>query len=162
MINQPAPSTDSLPAATYADDPAARAFNDLRAEVSVMRRALEAMPQALEVNQPPDYARDIAQVKQAVDALTTRMASLEKKPALSMTPAAYAREIEWAGQATTEEVRTRLKQAERHFAEQTTLLEQWVLGARTAESQSRWLFGMAVVSFICGVAVTLAVMGLLI
>ena len=111
-----------------------------------MRRALEAMPQALEVNQPPDYARDIAQVKQAVDALTTRMASLEKKPALS----------------TTEEVRTRLKQAERHFAEQTTLLEQWVLGARTAESQSRWLFGMAVVSFICGVAVTLAVMGLLI
>tara|TARA_R110001592_G_scaffold331926_1_gene615068 strand:+ start:181 stop:291 length:111 start_codon:yes stop_codon:yes gene_type:complete len=36
-----------------------------------MRRALEAKPQAFEANRPLDYAKNVAQVKQAVDALAT-------------------------------------------------------------------------------------------
>ena len=42
-MNQPERLPEPSATDAYADDPAARAFDDLRAEVSVMRRALEAL-----------------------------------------------------------------------------------------------------------------------
>ncbi len=44
-----------------ANDPT-QAFEDLRAEVSVMRRAVEALPGAWEENQPPDYSPDLGRI----------------------------------------------------------------------------------------------------
>ena len=40
-------------------DPAV-AFDDLRAEVSVLRTAVEALPAALRDHRPPDYVPDLA------------------------------------------------------------------------------------------------------
>ena len=154
-MSQPERLTEPSATDAYADDPAARAFDDLRAEVSVMRRALEALPHAMEASRPPDYSEDIGQVKQAVGALAARIEVLEKKPGLTMTPSAYAREISWAGQEATSEARKGLQQAEEGFAKQASLLEQWVLGSRTSVSQNRWLFGMTAAGFICGTVVTL-------
>ena len=37
-------------------DSAAAAFEELRAEISVLRRAVEAIPATLRENRPPDYA----------------------------------------------------------------------------------------------------------
>ncbi|MDG6095826.1 hypothetical protein LOC54_12210 [Acetobacter sp. AN02] len=37
-----------------------RAFDDLRAEISVLRRSVEALPQAWRENRPPDYTEDLA------------------------------------------------------------------------------------------------------
>ena len=134
-MSQPERSTEPSTTDAYADDPAALAFDDLRAEVSVMRRALEALPQAMEASRAPDYSEDIAQVKQAVDALAARIQVLEKKPGLTMTPSAYAREISWAGQEATSEARKALQQAEQGFVEQSLMLERWVLDSRTGVSQ---------------------------
>jgi len=159
-MSQPERSTEPSAIDSYADDPAARAFDDLRAEVSVMRRALEALPQAMEASRPPDYSEDIGQVKQAVDALAARIEALEKKPGLTMTPSAYAREISWAGQEATSEARKALKQAEQGFVKQSSMLEQWVFGARTGDSQNRWLFGMLALGFVGGVVIAIAFIGL--
>jgi hypothetical protein len=47
---------EDTPEEHYPSADPAQAFEDLRAEVSVMRRAMEALPGAWEENQPPDYS----------------------------------------------------------------------------------------------------------
>ncbi|GBQ51893.1 hypothetical protein AA18890_3482 [Komagataeibacter europaeus LMG 18890] len=78
-------------------DPAAQAFDDLRAEVSVLRRAVEALPQAWRDNRPPDYTEDLARVVKAMNAVSTRMKAIEDTPTLKMTPQAYGQGIREEG-----------------------------------------------------------------
>ena len=54
-------------------DDATRAFEDLRAEVSVMRRAVEALGPALKENRAPDYSLTLGPDRQ--DAGRDRRAS---------------------------------------------------------------------------------------
>jgi len=55
-----------------ASDPA-QAFENLRAEVSVMRRAVEALPSAWEENQPPDYSPDLGRIAKSLDVVVARL-----------------------------------------------------------------------------------------
>ena len=80
-------------------DPA-QAFEDLRGEVSVMRRAMEALPHTLAANQPPaphDYRSDIGKVAQGLEAVVGRLDGIEKHPALRLTPEVYGQRIAAAG-----------------------------------------------------------------
>ncbi|GEL65786.1 DUF6118 family protein [Kozakia baliensis] len=74
-------------------DPAARAFEDLCAEMTVLRRSVEALPQAWRDNRPPDYTEDLARVVKAMNAVSTRMKAIEDTPTLKMTPQAYGQGI---------------------------------------------------------------------
>jgi hypothetical protein len=71
-------------------DPA-QAFDDLRAEVSVLRRAVEALPRAWEENQPPDYTTSLGTMMKGLGIVATQLERIEKQPALRQTPeAVYA------------------------------------------------------------------------
>jgi hypothetical protein len=50
----------------HVGDPA-QAFEDLRAEVSVLRRAIEALPAAFRESRPPDYSEDLAVIGKGLD-----------------------------------------------------------------------------------------------
>ena len=69
-------------------DPAARAFEDLCAEMMVLRRSVEALPQAWRANRPPDYTEDLARNVKAMNADGARMEAIETNPTLKMTPPA--------------------------------------------------------------------------
>src|SRR3954451_25014063 len=47
-------------------DDATRAFDDLRAEVAVLRRAVEALGPALKENRSPDYSLSLGQIGHAL------------------------------------------------------------------------------------------------
>ena len=79
-----------------ARDPA-QAFEDLRAEVSVLRRAVEAMPQAWEQAKGPDYGADLARITKALAALADEVEAMAEHPALRMTPADHQRAIGLVG-----------------------------------------------------------------
>lgn len=79
-----------------ARDPA-QAFEDLRAEVSVLRRAVEAMPQAWEAAKGPDYGVDLARITKALAAVVDEVEAMAEHPALRMTPADHQRAIGQAG-----------------------------------------------------------------
>ncbi|KXV60730.1 hypothetical protein AD947_01720, partial [Acetobacter tropicalis] len=61
-------------------DPAARAFEELCAEMTVLRRSVEALPQAWRDNRPPDYTEDLARVVKAMNAVGARMKAIEDTP----------------------------------------------------------------------------------
>jgi Family of unknown function (DUF6118) len=84
-------------------DDATRAFDDLRAEVAVLRRAVEALGPALKENRSPDYSLSLGQIAKTQAAIGTRLEAIEGHPALRMTPAAFGEQLERAvGNASRE------------------------------------------------------------
>jgi hypothetical protein len=81
----------------------AQAFEDLRAEVSVLRKAIEALPDALDRNRSPDYSPDFAVIGQGMDAIGVSLENLQKHPALKMTAEQHGAAIANAGGALIRE-----------------------------------------------------------
>lgn len=108
-----------------AGDPA-RAFEDLRAEVAVMRRAVEALPGAWEENRPPDYSPDLGRIVKALTDVGSHLAGIEAHPGLRLTPARFAQEIEQAGNRLVREAVQALGQARQSFQNERLQLSEAV------------------------------------
>ena len=92
-------------------DAAARAFQDLHAEVIVMRRLVEGLPHEWEDKRPPDYSPDLGAMRKALIAMEKRLEVIEGKPALKETLETYATRIENAGQSVFREPKQELGEA---------------------------------------------------
>ena len=86
-------------------DDATRAFDDLRAEVAVLRRAVEALGPALKENRSPDYSLSLGHIAKTQAAIGTRLEAIEGHPALRMTPAAFGEQLERAVTNASREAR---------------------------------------------------------
>ena len=64
---------EDAPEDHYPSTDPAQAFEDLRAEVSVMRRAVEALPGAWEENRPPDYSPDLGRIAKDLAVVAGRL-----------------------------------------------------------------------------------------
>ena len=91
-----------MPEDHQAADPA-QAFEDLRAEVSVLRKAIEALPDALDRNRAPDYSADFGVIGQGMDAIGVSLENLQKHPALKMTAEQHGAAIANAGSSLIRE-----------------------------------------------------------
>ncbi len=79
------------------EDEAARAFEVLRAEVSLMRRAVERLAaERAENGHMPDYSETLGVISQNLSATAQRVNVLSKSPALSLTPEETSRQIDAA------------------------------------------------------------------
>ena len=81
-----------------AGDPA-QAFEDLRAEVSVLRRAIEGLPAAIREKRPPDYSQDLAILGKGLDEIGQSLETVLASPALNLTPEQQGQGIARAGSA---------------------------------------------------------------
>ena len=79
------------------DDGAARAFAELRAEVTIMRRAMEDLPAVIKSLEPPDYAPSFGAVGKTLANVEARLAGIEGHPALKLTAEQHGRAIGRAG-----------------------------------------------------------------
>src|SRR3954451_18723530 len=86
-------------------DDATQAFDDLRAEVAVLRRAVEALGPALKENRSPDYSLSLGHIAKAQAAIATRLETIEGHPALRMTPATFSEQLERTGTNASREAR---------------------------------------------------------
>lgn len=84
-------------------DNATRAFQDLHAEVIVMRRLVEGLPHEWEDKRPPDYSPDLGAMRKALLAMERRLGAIEAQPALKETPETHAARIENAGKSVFRE-----------------------------------------------------------
>lgn len=91
-------------------DPA-QAFEDLRAEVSVLRRAIEAVPAAMRDNRSPDYSQDLAVIGKGLDEVGEQLEAILKSPALTRTPEQQGQAIANAGANLIREATQRLDRA---------------------------------------------------
>lgn len=105
-----------------AQSSAARAFEDLRGEVSLLRRAIEGL--AAEGRDQPDYGPTLEALATSNEQLRTWARKVSEQPALQLTPERIGEEIEGAA--------SRFRQADRQ--ELTT--EQARLAGAIAELQA--------------------------
>ena len=136
---------------------AARAFDDLRAEVSVLRRAIETLPGAWEDTRPPDYSPDLGRIVKGLTALEKRLVSVEAQPALARTPEAYAAAIRQAGASAVGEAVRELNEAKRKTAETGQQLAGMIGSARSQQAQRDKVFWTGGIAFI--VALLLGLFG---
>ena len=76
------------------EDEAARAFDDLRGEITLLRRAVERLTaERAEDGHAPDYSETLGVISQNLSATAQRVDALVKSPALSLTPEEIGRQI---------------------------------------------------------------------
>ncbi len=128
-----------------AADPA-QAFEDLRAEVSVLRRAVEALPAAIRENRPPDYAQDLAVIGKGLDDIGAWIEAFQSYPALRMTPEQQGQAIANAGSALIRGAAQTLDRATLEVERERSHLAAMIGEARTQDRQFRdlcWIGGIA-------------------
>lgn len=118
---------------------AARAFEALRAEVALQRRAVEALGDALENHAPPDLSVDIARILKGQAQMLQSMEGLQKlqyHPVLRMTPTEHGQAIVNAGADAVRETAGQLRQATQSLENEARRLAGLV-GAGVARGRQR-------------------------
>lgn len=119
-------------------DPA-RAFEDLRAEVSVLRKAIEVLPDALDRNRAPDYSPDFAVLGQGMDAIGVALENLQKHPALRLTPEQHGAAVANAGGTLIRDAVQRFDHATQEAERERYNLAKVIGVARSKSDQRVWL-----------------------
>ncbi|KXV02473.1 hypothetical protein AD929_02565 [Gluconobacter potus] len=135
-------------------DPAARAFEDLCAEMTVLRRSVEALPQAWRDNRPPDYTEDLARVVKAMNVVGARMEAIEANPTLKMTPQAYGQGIRQAGISASQEMQTAFQKAIGEVQGERRVLANIIGQSRQQDRQNWWLLGVGLACLVVGIGLS--------
>lgn len=134
-------------------DEAAQAFEELRAEVTLMRRAVERLTaERMEVPEPPDYSETLGVIANNITATAQRVDMLVKSPMLAMTPEQMAGRITAAANTVTREDRQTIATARTGLEDVTRRLHSYVLSARRGDEQNRWLMWTAIGGALFGMA----------
>lgn len=127
------------------DDAAAEAFEELRAEVTLLRRAVERLAaERAELPQPKDYDETLGRIAKAINKLAERMDMLAERPGISITPEGIARQIAAAGGTTRAEDQRTIAAAGKALEDATRTLHGYVVSARRSDEQNRWLAWTAI------------------
>lgn len=124
-------------------DPAEKAFRDLAAEVAVLRRTVDALPDAWKAAAAPDYTPTLAAVRQQLSAVAEALVQLHKHPAFTSTPAQYRQAMVEAGASTVD---TFVRDAR----QQQQALGALLASARARREQNRWLWIVGVLAIVVG------------
>jgi hypothetical protein len=133
----------------HAGDPA-QAFEDLRGEVSVLRRAVEALPAAIRDNRPADYSADLAVLGKGLDELGEQLGTILKSPALMMSPQEQGQAIAKAGNTLVREAAEKLNLATHAMERERGHLAGIVGQAWAQDRQYKLLFWTAGIAFAVG------------
>lgn len=127
---------------------AARAFEDLRAEMSVLRRAVEALPAAWTENQPPDYTPDLARLNKGLANVTTSLTAIEKHPALRLTPQQHQADVAAVGDMLMREAAQKLDRATQDTDRERRQLAGMIGTVREKRRQLFMLIGIPLLVFV--------------
>ena len=143
-----------------AADPA-QAFEDLRAEVLELRRALEALPGAWEDSRPPDYTPSLGTIAKGLAAVASRLAGIEKHPALRLTPEQHQQAVAQAGNTLMREAAQKLDRAAQDAGRERHQLAGLIGAMQTQHEQRNWLLWVASGALVVGLLVSPFVAGVL-
>ena len=143
-----------------AADPA-QAFEDLRAEVSVLRRAIEALPGAWEDSRPPDYTPSLGTIAQGMATVESRLAGIEKHPALRLTPEQHQQAVAQVGNVLMREAVQKLDRAAQDAERERHQLAGLIGTVRKQDEQRNWLLWAASGALVVGLLVSPFVAGVL-
>ncbi len=130
-------------------DEAARAFEDLRGEVTLLRRAVERLlAQYSGEGDAPDYSETLGVIAGNITATAQRVDVLVNSPALALTPEELNRQIVEAGTAGRHEDRRAIAAARQMIEEVATKLGRQLDSHVMADDQRRrlWQVGLGCIA----------------
>lgn len=134
---------------------AVHAFGELRAEISLLRRAVERLTD--ERTSQPDYAPSLEAIAKRLEDVCASVQRLSERPALKLTPEAMAREIAAAATVSRERDQEMLRSAAANMNGAAGNLSAALAGARSAAEQKRELLHNRVAFAVAGM-VTFAIL----
>lgn len=116
-----------------------QAFDALRGEVALLRRAIEGLASENASLDIPDYSETLGQMALHMKASAKTLKDMAASPALDMTPESLAKRIEAAAQAARASDHATQTAACERLDKATADIRQIVSHARTADEQRRHL-----------------------
>ena len=139
----PNPKLDQL-------DPAARAFEALRDEVSELRKSINQLSQNIQLIPTQDYRRTLAEILRAQDNISTELNDLKSHPVINLTPEGFINKLEEIKDRVLERERKSLKETEDMLRFNSNTIGNWIEQAREANRQNWWLVLASVLGFVLG------------
>jgi type VI protein secretion system component VasF len=143
-------SQDIVPTAT---DPA-RAFEELRGEVSLLRRAVQGL--TAERENAPDYLPTLQQLAERLDWLSRKVERISKAPAMELTVDTLATRIEQASDHARKEASRLVADANAAARASIARIDAVVERGWSAERQWRQLLWTAAIAFVLGIIICFA------
>lgn len=116
---------------------AAHAFGELRAEVSLMRRAVERLTD--ERTSQPDYAPSLEEISKRMEKVAAWAGRIAEHPAMQLTPEKIGRDLGGAAAMAREQDRQILQHAASGMDAATARIDSALARARSAAGQDREL-----------------------
>lgn len=130
---------------------ATQAFEDLRAEVTLMRRAVERLTaERMEVPEAPDYSETLSVLANNITATAQRVDLLVKSPMLAMTPEQMVGRITAAASTARQEDRQTIATARTGLEDGIRRLHSYAVSARRRDEQNRWLAVTGIIGILAG------------
>ncbi len=124
-------------------DEAAAAFEELRQEIALMRRAVAGLSAEHASIEVPDYSQTLGQMGKALNAILRTNKELAVAPALQMTAQNWAEQIAATSRTARQADREALDRARLGFEELARALSASLASARAADAQLMWVLGAA-------------------
>ena len=133
------------------EDDATRAFEDLRAEMTLVRRAVERLTaERTELPDGPDYSETLGVISHNLSAIGQRVDALVNSPALALTPEKLNRQIVEAGVAGRSEDRRAIAAARQTIEEIATKLGRQLESHVMAGEQKRRERRISLIALVAG------------
>lgn len=127
---------------------AAHAFGELRAEVSLLRRAIERLTD--ERVAQPDYTPSLEEISKRIEKVAAWAGRIADHPAMQLTPAGIGRDIEVAAATNREQDQQMLQHATNRMDIVSASIDAALARARSAAEQERELLRNRVAFAVAG------------
>jgi hypothetical protein len=155
-----AETPDPVPA--HADaDPATLAFEALRAEVALVRRAVAGLSAERASIEIPDYNETLGHIMRASAATAQNLKALAEMPALRRSATDWGRDIAFAAEDARRSDQQAFAQAQHELERMVRDMAASLRSARSAEDQRLWLIWTAASATAAGMLLMAIVMGLI-
>ena len=128
---------DQIGSPNESENDAAIAFGEVRAEISLLRRAVERLTD--ERAAQPDYAPSLEAIAKRLEDVCVWAKRVSERPALGLTPATLARQITEAAETARTRDKELLDRAARTMDDAGSRIDAMIARARSAAEQDREL-----------------------
>ena len=132
-------------------DPAAKAFEALREEVALSRRAVAGLAAERASIEIPDYSATLGEIAKGIADMAETTARLASRPALSLMPSEIARQIAASAVESRRDDHAKLESACKYLDEVSVHLKTRLSLARKADAQNQWLMISGLTGLLAGI-----------
>jgi hypothetical protein len=125
------------PTRTSPSNDAAKAFEDLRWEISLQRTAIAGLTAAKD--KLPDYSLTLRAMEGRLDRMDERLLSIDQQPAMQLTPLTLAAEMFEASKTCRADDRKAIGDARDALARSLGLVEGMIKQRRSNDEQDWWV-----------------------